>query len=179
MDQLTKSAHFIPIYESISAEKLADIYVREMVARHGVPMLVVSDRDVRFTYRFWKKFHEELGTQVGDFVLLKVLPWKRVIRLRKRGKLGLRYIGMFSISARVSKVAYRFDLPDELNQIHNTFHVSQLQNCVTDEAAVVSLDDIQVDESRNYIERPVAILDRKTKVLRNKEVKLVKVQWQH
>ena len=43
MDQLTKSAHFIPIQESISAEKLADIYVREVVARHGVPISVVSD----------------------------------------------------------------------------------------------------------------------------------------
>ena len=52
VDRLTKSAHFIPISESISAEKLADIYVREVVARHGVPVSVVSDRDVRFTPRF-------------------------------------------------------------------------------------------------------------------------------
>ena len=71
------------------------------------------------------------------------------------------------------------DLADELSQIHNTFHVSQLRKCVTDESAVVLLDDIQVDESLNYIERPVAILDRKTKVLRNKEVELLKVKRQH
>ena len=64
VDRLTKSAHFIPISESISAEKLAYVYVREVVARHGVPVLVVSDRDVRFTSRFWGKFHEELGTQL-------------------------------------------------------------------------------------------------------------------
>ena len=62
VDRLTKSAHFIPISESISAEKLADIYVREVVARHRVPVSVVSDRDVRFTSRFRGKFHEELGT---------------------------------------------------------------------------------------------------------------------
>ena len=62
VDKLTKSAHFIPIYESISAEKLADIYVREVVAMYGVPVSVISNRDVRFTSRFWKKFHEELGT---------------------------------------------------------------------------------------------------------------------
>ena len=68
----------------------------------------------------------------------------------------------------VGKVAYHLDLLDELSQIHNIFHVSQLWRYVTDEAAVVSLDNIQVDESLNYIERPVAILDRKTKVLRNK-----------
>ena len=62
MDKLTKSSHFIPISESISAEKLADIYVRGVVARHGVPVSVVSNVDVRFTSRFWKKFHEEPGT---------------------------------------------------------------------------------------------------------------------
>ena len=55
MDRLTKSAHFIAIRESSSAEKLADIYVSEIVARHGVPVTVISDRDVRFTSRFLVK----------------------------------------------------------------------------------------------------------------------------
>ena len=64
VDRLTKSAHFIPIQDSISAEKLADIYVREVAARHGVPVSVVSDRDVRFTSRFWKRFHDEMGTRL-------------------------------------------------------------------------------------------------------------------
>ena len=64
VDRLTKSAYFIPISESISAEKLVDIYVREVVARHSVPVSVVSDQDVQFTSRFWKKFHEELGTHL-------------------------------------------------------------------------------------------------------------------
>ena len=57
-------------------------------------------------------------------VLLKVSPWKGVIRFRKRGKLGPRFIGPFRVVARVRKVAYRLDLPAELSQIHNTFHVS-------------------------------------------------------
>ncbi|KAL7617344.1 hypothetical protein Lser_V15G01163 [Lactuca serriola] len=80
---------------------------------------------------------------------------------------------------RVDKVAYRLDLPTEHSQIHNTFHVSQLRKCITDEAVIVSLGDIQVDESLNYIEKPVVTMDRNTKVLRNKEVRMVKVQWQH
>lgn len=62
MDRLTKSEHFIPIVERISAEKLVDIYVREVVVRNGVPILVVSNRDVCFNSKFWRKFHEELGT---------------------------------------------------------------------------------------------------------------------
>ena len=112
-------------------------------------------------------------------VLLKVSPWKGVIRFRKRGKLGPRYIGPFRIVARVGRVAYRLELPEELSRIHNTFHVSQLRKCIMDQEAVVSLDDIQVDERLNYVERPVAILERKKKILRNKEIPLVKVQWEH
>jgi hypothetical protein len=116
---------------------------------------------------------------VGDDVLLKVSPWKGVIRFRKRGKLGPRFIGPFKVIARVGKVAYRLELPPELSQIHNTFHVSQLRKCLADESAHVPIDDIQVDERLNYVERPIAILERKTKSLRNKEIGLVKVQWQH
>ena len=128
---------------------------------------------------FVDRCRSELEFQMADFVLLKVSPWKGVPRFRKRGKLGRLYIGPFRISARVRKVAYRLDLHDELSQIHNTFHVSYLRKCVAEETAIVSMDDIQVDESLNYNERPFSILDRKIKVLRNKEVKLVKVQWQH
>ena len=64
MDRLTKSAHFLAIRESSSAERLADMYVREIVSHHGVLVSIVSDRDVRFTSRFWQKFHEELGTRL-------------------------------------------------------------------------------------------------------------------
>ena len=121
------------------------------------------------------KRRSDLEFQVGDMVLLKVSPWKGVIRFRKRGKLGPRFIGPFRVVARVGKVAYRLDLPAELSQIHNTFHVSQLRKCLVDDSAVVPLEDIQVDDSLNYIERPAAILDRKSKDLRNKRVELVKV----
>ena len=62
--------------------------------------------------------------QVIDMVLLKVSPWKGVIRFRKRGKLGPQYIGTFQVIAKVGKLAYRLDLPEELSQIHITFHVS-------------------------------------------------------
>ena len=121
----------------------------------------------------------ELEFQVGDFVLLKVSPWKGVIRFRKRGKLVPRYIGPFRVTAMVGRVAYRLELPDELSQINDTFHVSRLRKCIADDSTVVPLKDIQVDASLNYIERPITIIDRKVKVFRNKEVPLVQVQWQH
>ncbi|KAM0005912.1 putative chromatin remodeling & transcriptional activation CHROMO-DOMAIN family [Helianthus debilis subsp. tardiflorus] len=117
--------------------------------------------------------------QIGDSVLLKVSPWKGIIRFRKRGKLGPRYIGPFKILARVGKVAYRLELPPILDGIHDTFHVSQLRKCLADETAYVPLDDIEVDEKLNYVERPIAIKDSKVTHLRNKTIKQVLVQWQH
>ena len=69
------------------------------------------------------------------------------------------YIGPFRVVSRVGKVAHRLDLPAERSQLHNTFHISHLWKCLVDNSAVVPLEDIQVDDSLNYIERPVAILD--------------------
>ncbi|KAD1196172.1 hypothetical protein E3N88_43174 [Mikania micrantha] len=117
--------------------------------------------------------------QVGDFVLLKVSPWKGVIRFRKRGKLSPRFIGPFKIIARIGEVAYRLELPEELSGIHNTFHVSYLRKCLADESAYVPLEDLVIDDKLNYIEKPVAILDRKVKQLRNKTINQVMVQWKN
>lgn len=64
VDHLTKSAHFLDISENSSAEKLAEIYVCEVVAWHGVSTSIVTNKDVCFTSRFWKRFHEELGTRL-------------------------------------------------------------------------------------------------------------------
>lgn len=91
------------------------------------------------------------------------------------GKPGPWYIGPYKIVARVGNVAYRLELPEELNQIHNKLHVSQLRKCITDETTSMQLEDLQVDERLNYVEKPIDILDRKTKVLCNKEVMIVKV----
>ena len=58
------------------------------------------------------------------------------------------------------KASHRLDLPDELSQIHKTFHASQLWKCVADDFAVIPLDDIQVDERMNYVERAIMILGK-------------------
>ena len=90
-----------------------------------------------------------------------------------------RFIGPFKIVDRVGQVAYRLELPDELKGIHNTFHVSHLRKCLADETAYVPLDDIEVDPKLNYVAKPIEILDRKVKHLRNREIEQVKVKWDH
>ncbi|KAI3695425.1 hypothetical protein L1987_78422 [Smallanthus sonchifolius] len=64
VDRLTKSAHFLPIRETFSSERLAEVFIKEVVARHGMPLTILSDRDTRFTSRFWKRFHEAMGTRL-------------------------------------------------------------------------------------------------------------------
>ncbi|GKC08178.1 putative reverse transcriptase domain-containing protein [Tanacetum coccineum] len=263
VDRLTKSAHFLPIKESNSTERLARLYLREIVSRHGVPLSIISDHDSHFTSRFWQSLQKALGTQfdlsiayhpqtdgqtertiqtledmlracvinfgnswdrhlplvefsynnsyhtsikaapfealygrkcrspvcwaevgeaqltgpkiihettkkivqirnrmqaacdrqksyadkrrrplefeVGDKVMLKFAPWKGVIRFGKRGKLNPRYIGPFQIIERIGPVAYRLKLPQELNRVHNVFHVYNLKKCLSEEALIIPL----------------------------------------
>ncbi|GJU84499.1 putative reverse transcriptase domain-containing protein [Tanacetum coccineum] len=83
-----------------------------------------------------------LEFQVRDKVMLKVSPWKGVIRFGKRGKLNTRYIGPFKVLDKVRIIAYRLKLPQQLSKVHNTFHVSNLKKCFSDESLVIPLDEI-------------------------------------
>nr|GEU65147.1 hypothetical protein [Tanacetum cinerariifolium] len=95
-----------------------------------------------------------------DNVLLKVSPWNGIVRFGKKRKLAPRFIGPFEIIKKVGSVAYRLDFPEELNGIHDTFHVSNLKKCLVDPTLQVPLDEIRVDAKLNFVEEPAEILDR-------------------
>ncbi|GJR13794.1 putative reverse transcriptase domain-containing protein [Tanacetum coccineum] len=257
VDRLTKSAHFLPIREDYKTEKLAKIYTNEIVARHGVPVSIISDRDGRFTSHLWQAFQKALGTRldmstayhpqtdgqsertiqtledmlqacvmdfggsldthlpmidfpiitvttqalrkiengksrqksyadkrrkplefkVGDRVLLKVSPWKGVVRFGKKGKLAPRYVGPFEIVERVGPVAYRLKLPQELSCVHDTFHVSNLKKCLAESHVQVPLDEIEIDENLRVVEEPIEIVERDVKKLKQRRIPLVKLHW--
>nr|GEX82543.1 putative reverse transcriptase domain-containing protein [Tanacetum cinerariifolium] len=118
-----------------------------------------------------------LEFQVRDTVMLKVSPWKGVIRFGQRGKLNSRYIGPFKISARVGTVAYQIKLPEQLSRVHSMFHVSKLKKCMADEPLAIPLDEIQVDDKLNFIEEPIEIMDREAKRLKKSRIPIVKVRW--
>ncbi|KAK1427604.1 hypothetical protein QVD17_16293 [Tagetes erecta] len=298
VDRLTKSAHFLPMKETHSMDKLARLYVNEIVSLHGVPLSIVSDRDSRFTSRFWKSFQKALGTKLNlstayhpqtdgqsertiqtledmlracvldfsgswddhlplmefsynnsyhasidsapfealygrkcrtpvcwseigenqlsgpevvqettdkilrirerlklarerqkkyadkrrkplvfakdDKVLLKVSPWKGVVRFGKKGKLSPRFVGPFKIIKRVGPVAYQLQLPEQMSGIHDVFHVSNLRKCLSDETLKMPLEDVEVDENLKFKEQPLQIEDRQLKKLKKKRLTLVK-----
>ncbi|GJU33693.1 putative reverse transcriptase domain-containing protein [Tanacetum coccineum] len=270
VDRLTKSTYFLPMREDYKMERLATLYLNEIVTRHGVLISIISYRDSHFTSRFWQSMEEALGTRldmsttyhprthgqsehaiqtledmlracvldfggswdvylllwaevgegqligselvqettekisqikdrlkatrdhqksyadkirkplefsVGDYVLLKVSPWKGVVCLGKKGKLAPRFVGPFEIIEKVGPVAYRLDLPEELNGVHDTFHVSNLKKCLADPTLKVPLDEIQVDAKLNFMEEPVEILEREFKKLKRSRIAIVKVRW--
>nr|GEX55417.1 putative reverse transcriptase domain-containing protein [Tanacetum cinerariifolium] len=110
-----------------------------------------------------------LEFQVGDKVMLKVSPWKGVIRFDKQGKLNPHYIGPFKIIAKVGTVAYRLELPEKLSSVHSTFHISKLKKCLVDEPLAIPLDEIQVDDKLHFIEEPIEIMERETRLGRHEK----------
>ncbi|GJS54008.1 putative reverse transcriptase domain-containing protein [Tanacetum coccineum] len=300
VDRLTKSAYFLPMCEDYKMERLARLYLNEIVARHCVPVSIISNHDRLFTSRFWQSMQEALGTRldmstayhpqtdgqsertiqtledmlracvldfggswdvhlplvefsynnsyhasvrcapfealygrkcrspimwaeagegqligpelvqetiekisqikdrlkvardrqksyadkrrrplefsVGDYVLLKVSPWKGVVRFGKKGKLTPRFVGPIKIVEKVGHVAYRLDLLEDLNGVHNTFHVSNLKKCLADPTLQVPLDEIRVDAKLNFMEELVEILEREFKKLKRRRIAIVKVR---
>ncbi|GJS65480.1 putative reverse transcriptase domain-containing protein [Tanacetum coccineum] len=118
-----------------------------------------------------------LEFQVGDRVMLKVSPRKGVIRFGKRGKLNPWYIRPFKILKRVGPVAYTLELPEELSNVHSTFHVSNLKKCLSDESLVIPMKELRLDDKLNFVEEPIEIMDREVKQLRQSRIPIVKVRW--
>ncbi|GJX70653.1 putative reverse transcriptase domain-containing protein [Tanacetum coccineum] len=231
VDHLTKSAHFLPMKETDTMERLTRLYLKEVVSRRRVPVSIISDHDSKFTSHFWQSLQKALGThldmsiayhsqtdrqsertiqtledmlcacvidfrnvardrqksyvdvrhkplefQVGDKVMLKVSPWKGVIRFGIRVKLNPMYIRPFKVLAKVRTVAYKLELPQQLSKVHNMFHVSNLKKYLSDESLVIPFDEIQIDDKLYFVEEPMDIMDQEVKRLKQSRIPNVKVR---
>ncbi|KAL4038665.1 hypothetical protein IC575_002288 [Cucumis melo] len=138
-------------------------------------MLTAQSRQKSYAYVRRK----DLEFDVGDKVFLKVAPMRGVLRFEKRGKLSPRFVGPFEILERIGPVAYRLALPPSLSTVHDVFHVSMLRKYVPDPSHVVDYEPLEIDENLSYTEQPVEVLAREVKMLRNREIPLVKVLWRN
>ncbi|XP_073294622.1 uncharacterized protein [Primulina huaijiensis] len=171
---------------------MARLYIQDIVRLHGVPVNIVSDRDPRFTSRFWRSFQSALGTSLSlstayhletDGLSERTIRTledmlRAILRFGLKSKLSPRFIGPFELLESVGDLSYRLALPPCLSSIHDVFHVSLLKRYVADESHIFHPSEVQLDSDLSYMERPIQILDRKDKVLRNKIIPLVLVPWQ-
>ncbi|GJS60929.1 putative reverse transcriptase domain-containing protein [Tanacetum coccineum] len=194
-------------------DRVARLYLNEIVARHGVPISIISDRDSRFTSRFWQSMQEALGTRLDrsmtyhpqtdgqsertiqtleDMLRACIIDFggswdvhlplvdihitiKGVVRFGKKGKLAPRFVGPFEIIERIAPVAYRLDLPEELNGVHDTFYMLNLKKFLADPTLQVPLDEIQVDAKLNFMEEPMEILEKEFKKHKRSRIAIVMV----
>ncbi|XP_028114315.1 uncharacterized protein LOC114312295 [Camellia sinensis] len=117
--------------------------------------------------------------EVGDHVFIKVTLMEGQTRFRVKGKLALRYIGPYEILEKINSVTYRVVWPPIVEQMHNAFHISMLQDYLRDPLHMTEPTHVLLKDDFTYEERPIQIVNRRIKRLRNKDIPLVKVDWQN
>nr|GEY06179.1 reverse transcriptase domain-containing protein [Tanacetum cinerariifolium] len=168
VDRLTKSTIFIPIRETNPMDKLARIYLKEVVTRHGMPVSIISDRDpsikaIPFEALYGRKCHSPVcWTEVGEAQILSPKLIRETIEKIVQIKQGMQ-------AARDRQKSY-----DDLK--HKPMYVGPFK-CHADEPLAVPLDGLHLDDKFHFIEKPVEIIDREVKRLKRSRIPLVKVQW--
>ena len=127
----------------------------------------------------YDRHHQDMVYQPGEKAYLRVTPMKGAHRFGIKGKLAPRCIGPFSILERHGKVANQLELPPNLSQVHDVFHVSQLRRCFKDPIRAVDHEVLELQHDLSYKEHPVHILDQAERRTCQKAIKFLKVQWSH
>ena len=104
---------------------------------------------------------------------------KGVRRFKTQGKLAPRYIGPFPVVARRGRVAYQLELPPELSEVHDVFHISQLRKCIAPPAKQADMSELELAKDLTYEEKPIRILDEMERTTRSKVIRFYKVLWEH
>nr|GEU61954.1 hypothetical protein [Tanacetum cinerariifolium] len=161
--------------EDFKMDRWARLSLNKIGDRHGVSISIIIDRDIRFTSRFWQSMQEALGIRLDMSTAYHPQTdghSERVVRFGKKEKLAPRFVRPFEITERIGPVAYRLTLPEELNGVLDTCHVSNLKKCLVNPTMQVPLDEIQVDAKLNFVKEHVEILEESSRSLSGVELLL-------
>jgi hypothetical protein len=125
------------------------------------------------------KRRRDLSFEVGDFVYLKVSPMRGIRKFKVKGKLAPRYVDPFQILDRKGEVSYQLELPPQLLDVHDVFHVSQLKKYLRVLKEQIPMEQLDLGGDLPYSERPIRILDTAEQVTHSKVIKMCKVQLSH
>ncbi|GJU72794.1 putative reverse transcriptase domain-containing protein [Tanacetum coccineum] len=175
MDRLTKSAHFLPMREDYKMDRLARLYLNDIVARHGVPISIISDHDSRFTSRFWQSMQEALGTCLDISTAYHLRPMRHymvesVVRQLCGLKLEKVNCGLLIESPWKCVVRFGGDKGKLLLEFVGPFEIVEKNPTLQ-----VPLDKIRVDAKLNFVEEPVEILEKEFKKLKRSRIAIVKL----
>nr|GEV12354.1 hypothetical protein [Tanacetum cinerariifolium] len=120
---------------------------------------------------------EIIHETIGKIVQMRQRLQAARARQRSYANLNPRYIRKFKILERIGPMAYKLELPEELRNFHNIFHVSNLRKCLSDESLVIPMKELRVDDKLNFVEAAVEIMDREVKQLKQSRIPIVKVRW--
>nr|GEU95259.1 hypothetical protein [Tanacetum cinerariifolium] len=194
MDRLTKYAHFLPMHEDYKMDRLARLYLNEIDVH--LPLVEFSYNNIYHSSVRCASFETLYGrkcrspimwAEVGEGQLigpeLVQETTEKISQIKDRLKAARDRQKSYANKKRkplefgVGPVAYWLDLSEELNGVHDTFHVSNLKMCLADPTLQVPLDEIRVDVKLNFMKELVEILEREFKKLKRSRTVIVKVRW--
>ncbi|GKC31453.1 putative reverse transcriptase domain-containing protein [Tanacetum coccineum] len=172
VDRLTKFAHFLPIRENGPLDKLARLYLNRIVARHGIPVSIICDRDGRFTSNFWKSFQKALGTDISMSTAYHPETdgqSERTIQTLEDMLLG---------EAQLTGLELIQETTEKIILIKQIIQAAQdRQKSYADLNGFMPLEGIHVDDKLQFVEEPIEIMEREIKRLKRSRIPLVKVRW--
>nr|GEU69901.1 putative reverse transcriptase domain-containing protein [Tanacetum cinerariifolium] len=166
VDRLTKSAHFLPMKETDPMDKLARLYLKEMVTRHGISVSIIYECDPRFTLNFWKAFQKVMGTRLD----MSTAYHPETDRQSERTIQTLE--DMLHACVIEFGNGWERHLPVVEFSYNNSYHAS-----IKATSFEALYDEVHIDDKLCFIEEPVEVMDRKVKRLKQGHIPIIKVRW--
>ncbi|GJS23890.1 putative reverse transcriptase domain-containing protein [Tanacetum coccineum] len=124
----------------------------------------------------WAEFRDAqlTGPAIIHETTEKIVQIKSRIQAARDDRRAIRTLDVIE---RVGAVAYKLEPPQQLSRVHNTFYVSNLKKCLSDESLVIPLEEIRIDDNLHFVEEPVEVMDREIKQLKRSRIPIIKVRW--